>query len=315
MAESELYDALGVSRAATADEIRSAYRKLARELHPDLNPGDAAAEERFKKTAFAYDVLSDPDKRARYDEFGRPGLQPGFDPEKTRAYMRFQRDGARNPFAGNFPGGLGANFRIEDLFGDFAGFDRATRGGRRGGPRRGRDLETELEVDLLDAALGREVRFAAPGRAPLRVQLPPGAQEGIRIRLAGQGEAGSGRGSTGDLYLVLRIRPHPFFRRRGDDLELELPTTLPELILGAEVQVPTPDGVATLRIPPGSQPSQRLRMRSLGARQRDGRGRGHLLVRLSPVLPESGAELDAVARQLEALYAGRDVRAALRDPS
>lgn len=309
MAEKDLYADLGVSRGASADEIRSAYRKLAREHHPDVNPNNPAAEERFKEVSFAYDVLSDEDKRARYDEFGMQGLEPGFDPEQARAYQRWQEGARRSPFSGTFH----SEVDLDDLLSGMGGFGPFQRGEWRSAPLRGRDLVSEVSVDLLDAALGREVRFSVAGRDSLRVRIPPGARDGTRVRLAGQGEPGVEGGPAGDLYLTLKIRPHPVFRRTGDDLELELPVTLPELIRGAQVEVPTPDGRAQLRIPPGSRPGQRLRLRDKGALRRDGRTRGHLLAVLVPVLPEGdSAELETIARDLEPLYAGQDVRAALR---
>ncbi len=308
MDEKDLYAVLGVARDASADDIRSAYRKLARQYHPDVNPNDPSAEERFKQVSFAYDVLSDEEKKARFDEFGLPGLEPGFDPEKARAYQRWQQGARRSPFSDAFH----TDIDLDDLLGGAGGFGPFARGEWRTAPLRGRDLVSELEVDLLDAVLAREVRVALVGRDPLRVRVPPGARDGTRIRLAGQGEPGAGGGPAGDLYLMVRVRSHPLFRRRGDDLELDVPVTIPELIRGASIEVPTPDGRAQVQVPAGSRPGQRLRLRDKGAVRRDG-GRGHLLAVLVPVFPEAEAEkLEAVARELEPLYAGRDVRAALR---
>lgn len=325
-AATDLYAVLGVPRDATEDQIRSAYRKLARRYHPDVNPNDKAAEERFKQISFAYDVLSDREKRARYDEFGIQGLEPGFDPEQARAFRRWAEGRRRSPMSESF----GEEIDLEELlsrlgglggFGGFGGFG-GPGAGEAGGfargfrvPLRGRDLHAEVQVDLVDVVLAREVRLAPAGRSPLRVRIPPGADDGTRVRLAGQGEPGASGAPAGDLYLTLRVRPHPFFRRDGDHLSLDLPVTVPELVLGASVEVPTPEGSATVRIPAHSRPGQRLRLRGKGATRRDG-SRGDLYVRLVAELPEGrDAELEELAKRMEPLYAGQDVRARLRGGS
>jgi curved DNA-binding protein len=309
MDEKDLYGALGVARDAGEDEIRKAYRRLARQYHPDVNPNDQKAEERFKEISFAYDVLSDPEKRARYDEFGAQGLQPGFDPEQARAYKRWSEGARRSPSHEAF----GEEIDLDELFGRLGGLGGL--GGRewRRAPRRGRDAHAEVAVDLLDAVLGREVRLEVPGRGTLRVRIPAGAEDGTRVRLAGQGEPGAEGAPPGDLYLNLRVRPHPFFRREGDDLALDLPVTLPELALGASIEVPTPDGVATVKVPPHARPGQRLRLRGKGAGRRGTSERGDLYLRLVVDLPEGrDAELEEIAKRMEPLYAGRDPRAALK---
>jgi curved DNA-binding protein len=315
MEEKDLYAALGVSRTASDDEIRKAYRRLARRHHPDVNPGDKKAEDRFKEISFAYDVLSDPEKRTRYDEFGMQGLQPGFDPEQARAFRRWQEGASRSPGRESFEA-FGEEVDLDELLsrlGGLGGLGGFERGGFRGGALRGRDAHAEVEVDFLDAALGREVRVEIAGRGTLRVRVPPGAGEGTRVRLAGQGEPGPGNGPAGDLYLRLRVRPHPFFRREGDDLSLDLPVTVPELVLGAEVPVPTPEGTASVRIPPHARPGQRLRLRGKGAARRAAGGRGDLYVRLVAELPEGrDGELEEIAKRMEPLYAGRDPRERLR---
>jgi len=307
MAEQDLYAALGVSRQAGEDEIRKAYRKLARQHHPDVNPNDKKAEERFKEISYAYDVLSDPEKRARYDEFGTQGLAPGFDPEQARAYRRWSEGARRSPVHEEFAEGID----LEDLLSRLGGAGRFAGGEWRSMPLRGRDAHAEIEVELRDAALGGEMRVQVEGRA-LRVKVPPGANDGTRIRLAGQGEPGLEDGEHGDLYLTLRVRPHPLFRREGDDLALDLPVSIPELVLGAEVEVPTLEGSATTRIPPHSKAGQRLRLRGMGVAKGKG-ARGDLYARLVPELPDPQTpELDELAKRMEALYAGRDVRARLR---
>jgi curved DNA-binding protein len=318
VAEPDLYQTLGVARGASEEEIRKAYRKLARKFHPDVNPNNKQAEERFKRVSFAYDVLSDPNKRKLYDEFGHSGLSQGFDPEQARAYARWSEGARRSPFSESFQEqgfeGFDAE-SLEDLLGGLFGRAGAGRPGRA--VRRGTDAEAEVEVDFLDAVRGGEVRVsvhkAEPGggaaERTLRIRIPPGTDEGSRIRLAGQGGPGD---PPGDLYLRLRVRPHPFFRREGADLSLDLPVTLPELIRGASVEVPTPDGPVSMTIPPRSQNGRKLRLRGKGA-TRAGGGRGDLLVRLAVRLPEAdGERLEEVAREIEPLYGDANVRAELR---
>lgn len=311
MEEQDLYATLGVDRKADENAIRTAYRRLARQYHPDVNPNDPKAEERFKQISFAYDVLSDPEKRARYDEFGLAGLQPGFDPEQARAYKRWTEGARRSPRFETFS----EEIDLDELFDRLGGLGGL--GGMGGAwrrvPRRGRDVHAEVTVDFLDAVLGRDVRLEVAGRGALRVRIPPGADEGTRVRLAGQGEPGSEGAPPGDLYLTLHVRPHPFFRREGDDLTLDLPVTVPELVLGASIEVPTPEGVATVRVPPHSRPGQRLRLRGKGAARRGGDGRGDLYLRLVAELPEGrDDELVELAKRMEPLYAGRDPRAGLK---
>jgi DnaJ-class molecular chaperone len=312
MTEEDLYALLGVAKGAADDEVRTAYRKLARKHHPDVNPGDKQAEDRFKEISFAYDVLSDPEKRARYDEFGRQGLEAGFDPEQARAFHRWSEGARRSPYHDHDLQG-DADFDLEELLSRLrgpGGFEGA--GAFRSVPRRGRDAQAEIAIDFLDAVLAREVAVEIEGRGRLRVRVPGGAEGGTRVRLAGQGEPGVQNGPPGDLLLTLRVRSHPFFRRDGDDLLLDVPVTVPELVLGANALVPTPDGSVSVRVPPHSRPGARLRLRGKGAATRAG-GRGDLLLRLEVALPEDGGErLEEVAKSMEPLYAGRDVRAKLR---
>jgi len=308
--EKDLYGLLGVARAASPEEIRKAYRKLARKYHPDVNPNDKKAEERFKEVSLAYEVLSDAEKRARYDEFGMQGLAQGFDPEQARAYARWSQGAQRSPFHETFTSD--ADIDLEDLLGGmFGGGARRTRG-----PRRGGDAEGEIEIDFLDAVRGGEVRVEVAGRGTLRVKIPPGADEGTKIRLAGQGDPGARGGAAGDLYLRLRVRPHAFFKREGSDLSLDLPVTVPELVLGASIEVPTPDGPVTMKVPARSQNGRRLRLRGKGAPKLGASERGDLYVRLVAELPEvEDPKLEAIAKELEPLYRGRDPRARLRGTS
>ena len=200
---------------------------------------------------------------------------------------------------------------MEDLIGGLFGGARRPRG-----PARGADAEGEIAVDLLDAVRGGEVRVQVAGRGALRVKIPAGADEGTRIRLAGQGDAGALGGPAGDLYLTLRVRPHPFFERRGSDLSLDLPVTLPELVLGGSIEVPTPDGPVTMKIPPASASGRVLRLRGTGEPKLGGGERGDLYVKLVAELPDpSDPRLEAIARELAPLYEGRDVRSKLRGRS
>jgi molecular chaperone DnaJ len=333
------YETLGVPKNASADEIRKAYRKLAREYHPDRNPGDSSAEERFKEVQTAYDLLSDPEKRQAYDRFGAAGAR-------------------------GFPGGAGAdmgNVRFEefdlgslgDLFGGMFG------GGRRGAasarrPIRGEDLEAHVRISFEDSLRGAQVRVpveaetvcsvclgtgAEPGTAPVAcpecggrgvvsdaqglfafsqtcprcqgngtiiekpckrchgsgrertrkhysVKIPAGAKRGTRVRLKGKGEPGRNGGPPGDLFVVVEVDPSALFERRGSDLVLEVPVTYAEAALGASVQIPTPDGPVSLKIPEGTESGKLLRVKGRGAPHIKGNGRGDLLARVKVSVPK-----------------------------
>ena len=327
------YEVLGVAKTATGDEIKKAYRKLARRLHPDRNPDDAQAEERFKEVQAAYDVLSDSEKRKAYDAFGDAGSR-------------------------GFPGGQGG-IRFEefdlgnlsDLFGMFGG------GARRGAtrrPTRGSDLEAHVRISFEDSLKGVQVRVpveaetacsvchgtgAEPGSAPVTcpqcqgrgvvsesqglfafsqpcprcqgngtivekpcgacrgtgrertmkrysVKIPAGARSGTRIRLKGKGEAGRNGGPDGDLYVMVDVEPSPLFERRGADLVLDVPVTYAEAALGASVQIPTPEGPVSLKIPAGTDSGKLLRVKGRGAPHMKGNGRGDLLARVKVTVPK-----------------------------
>ena len=316
----DYYDVLGVKRGASDNEIKQAYRKLARKFHPDLNPGDKVAEEKFKELQEAYDVLSDPENRKLYDQYG----------ENWRAVKAGAGapppgwEGAQRSARGAGPRAAGFDFGDFD-FGSFrsegaGGFDifeemfgGAGRGrGRRSG--RGADIEAELELSLEEAHRGGrrtlEMQMAEPcptcGGTGLKdgkpcetcggsgqvlrpktieVNIPPGVRDGSTIRLAGQGGTGSNGSEPGDLYLHVRLRPHPVFMVKGDDLEVELPIAPWEAVLGARVEAPTIDGKVELKIPPGANSGQRLRLRNQGLNKRKG-GRGDEYVRLKIVVPK-----------------------------
>jgi molecular chaperone DnaJ len=324
MSDRDYYDVLGVGRDADTTAIKKAYRRLAVENHPDKNPGDKAAEERFKEAAEAYAVLSDPDKRERYDRFGKAGL------------------GAQ-PFGG-FDQEIFADFG--DVLGDIFGFGGMFGGGRRRGRGTpGRDLLYDLEIDFVEAVRGLsteirvprlepceacEGRGAAPGdvttcttcggrgqvafqqgfftvartcgscrgagrkirkacatcrgegrvraERTITVRIPAGVDEGMRLRLAGEGEAGTGGGAAGDLYVVLHVRPHEHFRRVEHDLVVELPVSFSQAALGARLRVPTLDGEEEIQVPAGTQSGTEIRLRGQGAPDVGGRGRGDEVV-------------------------------------
>jgi molecular chaperone DnaJ len=328
------YDTLGVERKATDDQIKKAYRKLARQYHPDRNPGDSAAEERFKDIQEAYSILSDPEKRRQFDAGGGVFGSGGFDP---------------GSFRGNF-GGFGDI--LSDLFG---GGGAPGRGAGRPGPERGRDLETEVHVSFDQAMRGAQVSVTVPMQAPCktcggsgakpgtnptvcsrchgrgieaqgqglfsisqpcrvcggtgtqiedacptcggqgrtrqvkryRANIPAGVREGSRVRLAGKGEPGRRGGPPGDLYVVTRVGPSPVFRRRGDDLEVDVPITIVEAIRGATLEVPTLSGTKRIRVPAGTQHGTIQRLRGEGPSKLSGRGRGDIRYRLQIDVPRS----------------------------
>jgi DnaJ-class molecular chaperone len=302
---------LGVARDADADTIKKAYRKLARRHHPDVNPGDQAAEDKFKAISEAYDVLSDPVKRRNYDEFGEISLQGGFDADQARRAReafgaRFGGAGG-GPESGGFGGGEPFEFGdLDDLLGRF-GFGGRGASGRAAGLR-GSDLEAVLELDFLEAATGGEKRLSLQlagedGRLhtqTLAVRIPPGVGDGGRIRLRGRGAPGRGGGPAGDLWATVRVRPHPVFRREGRDVIVDVPVTIVEAIRGAKIEVPTLEGRATLTVPPGTDSGQKLRLRGKGIPDPSGGAPGDLYVviqiRVPKKLDASGlAHVDALA--------------------
>jgi molecular chaperone DnaJ len=343
------YETLGVAKNASADEIRKAYRTLAREYHPDRNPGDNGAEERFKEVQAAYDVLSDPEKRQAYDRFGAAGARgfPGGGAGPDMGGARFEEFDLGN---------------LGDLFGGMFG------GGRRGAnarrPERGEDLEARVRISFEDSLEGVQVRVpveaetvcsvclgtgAEPGTAPVvcpdcggrgvvsdaqglfafsqtcprcqgngaivekpckrcrgsgrertrkhySVRIPAGAKTGTRVRLKGKGEPGRNGGPTGDLFVVVEVEPSPLFERRGSDLVLDVPVTYAEAVLGASVEIPTPEGPVSLKIPSGTESGKLLRVKGRGAPQLKGNGRGDLLARVKVTVPKklSKAEKEAL---------------------
>lgn len=279
--ERSLYEILGMARGASAEDLKKAYRKLARKHHPDVNPGDPDAESRFKEISAAWEVLGDPEKRALYDEFGEDATRAGFDPEKARAYKQWQQ---RADWHGSDPY---AGVDLDDML-------RGFRAGRRG-PRRGADLQADLRVDFRTAALGGErVLNLGDGRS-LTVRIPPGVMDGEAIRLRGKGRPGSAGAPAGDLRMVVHVDPDPHFRREGLDLHLDLPVTVSEAIRGASLVVPTLAGRVTVTVPPASQSGMTLRLRGKGISRLD-RKPGDLYLHLAVHVPDSAPDeaLDAL---------------------
>ena len=270
------YDILGVTRTASPDDVQKAYRRLAKKLHPDLNPGNKAAEENFKEVATAYDLLSVPGKRRRFDsgEIDAAGTER----PRDRYYKDFTGESAAGSPYDNAAG-----------FADFAQADdflaellrRQTQQARRAP---GSDLHFRLPVDLLDAVNGATRRITLPDGGTIDVAIPPGVREGTVIRLRGKGSPSRGEGAAGDVLIELTIRPHRFFVLDGDDIRLELPVTLKEAVLGGKVKVPTTTGAVMMSIPKGSSTGTVLRLKGKGAPRKSG-GHGDELVVLKLVLP------------------------------
>ena len=269
----DYYEVLGVPRDASQDDVRRAYRKLARRYHPDLNQ-ESDAEERFKEVSEAYEVLSDPEKRERYDSLGsrwRSGEAADF--EDLFAQQGFGGGDVRVEFGD----GAFSEF-FERLFGDRAATAST-------GPLRGRDHEAVLELSLEEALAGGRRRLSLDDGRSFEVNIPPEVREGQRIRVGGQGSSGGDGGPPGDLYLRVRLRPHPRFRREGDDVYVDLPVAPWEAALGATVPVQTLTETARVRVPAGSSSGRRLRLRGRGLPKRGG-GRGDLYAAVQIVVPK-----------------------------
>ncbi|HYP87754.1 MAG TPA: J domain-containing protein [Polyangiaceae bacterium] len=308
----DLYKELGVEKGASADEIKKVYKKLAGKLHPDRNPGDQKVEARFKAVNRAYQVLSDPEKRRLYDEFGEESLREGFNAAATRAYRNAaQAAGARRARGGgiNFEdfshvgGGGGGGFG--DMLGDL--FSGGGRGPRRNAPIKGSDVASEVAIDFVSAIRGAELRLRLQdGGEEVTVRVPPGAGDGDKVRVAGHGAPSPMGGPPGDLVITVRVNPHPAFERDGLDLYLNLPITVGEAHRGAKVRVPTPDGAVTLSVPKHAQSGQEMRLKGKGVK-RAGK-QGDLYVRFLVKLPARDSEaIDLAVEALESAMTG-DVR-------
>jgi molecular chaperone DnaJ len=375
MAGKDLYAALGVKRDATAAEIKKAYRKLARKHHPDVNPGNKEAEEKFKQFSEAYEVLSDAEKRKIYDEFGEEGLRSGFDAEQARQYRQWQQSGGFGRTASGpgysaeyFTDQSGSRYSgFEDIFSDLFGAGAAAKG-----PSKGRDIESQLEIEFLTAIKGGTTRItlqkpkecprcagigristgpdsvcktcrgtgqtrvaqgpinfsqacpdcggtgrrgemcpecrgagSVPSAETIDVNIPAGVDEGSRVRLAGKGEPGRAGRPPGDLFIIMRVRPHPIFKRDGDALHLDLPVTIGEAMNGAEVTVPTPTGPVELKIPAGTRSGRRLRLKGKGVPNLKTKAPGDMFVTVHVQIPDThDAEAREAASSLDRFYEG-----------
>lgn len=325
----DYYEILGIPRDADEKTIRAAYRRLARKYHPDVNPGDKDAEARFKEVNEANEVLSDPEKRKKYDELGarwkeydawqraQPGAGATGQPFDWSGFGGGSRGGTRYQYYTTSPEDL------RDLFGDerpFSDFFETLFGEtrRRAQPRRGRDVEAEVEIDLPEVVTGATrlitLPSAAGGTRRLEAKIPPGVETGTRVRLAGQGEPGPQNAPSGDLYLVVRVRPHAQFERDGANLRSRAEAPFTTLVLGGELEVSTPTGRAALRIPAGTSDGQTFRLRGQGLpHENRPQQRGDLVVEVHARLP---GQIDAERRRLfeelarlEEVDAGSGVRA------
>jgi DnaJ-class molecular chaperone len=285
------YKTLGVEKTASAEQIRAAYRKLAKKHHPDLNPGNKAAEEAFKKVSAANDLLSDPEKRGRYDrgEIDATGAER----ERPRTYRNYAESGRGERYAhagAGFGGGF-ADEGFEDLFANI--FEQ--RGGR-GGPARGQDARYVLPAAFLDAVNGATSRLTLPDGQTLDVKIPPGTQEGDVLRLRGRGQPGSNGGPAGDALIEINITPHPFYRREGQDIFLDLPVSLSEVVLGAKVTVPTPRGPVAMTLKPHTDGGTELRLRGRGVPAHGKLPAGDLYVKLRMVIGPQDEKLESFLR-------------------
>ncbi len=282
------YALLGVPKNASEDDIRRAFRKLAKELHPDLNPGDRAAVERFKKVSAAYELLGDAEKRKRYD---RGEIDASGEPRYT--YQQQGAGAAGGPFGwrGTRPGGPSPDMEeagFSDIFSEIFGGARGARGGRTGGSIRGSDVRYTLEIDFMEAVTGARKRVTMPEGGMLDLTVPEGVTDGQVLRLKGKGGPGFRGGEPGDALVEIKVRPHPQFKRVGDDITLELPISLDEAVLGAKVEVPTISGRVQLTIPKGTSSERVFRLRGKGVKNvTAGGATGDQLVTVRIVLPDT----------------------------
>lgn len=298
------YSILGVARGANEKDIKSAYRKLAKELHPDRNKDNPKAAERFSEVTRAYDLLSDKDKRARFDRgeididgnptMGFGGMGGGFGGD----HRGFRADG--------FEGGIDLGDIFDGLFGGRGGMGGGMGGGQRRGPApRGANVQYRLRVSLTDAATQAPQRITLSDGKTIDLKLPAGVEDGTQMRLAGKGE--SGPGGNGDAIVVIELQPHAFFRRDGDNLRLDLPISLDEAVNGAKVKVPTAEGAVMLTVAPGTSSGKTLRLKGKGFTRKDGT-RGDQLVTIEVQLPEGDEDL---VKRLQGWRDTRDLRARL----
>jgi curved DNA-binding protein len=296
MPQRDYYEVLGVPRSAKPEQIKQAYRKLAKQYHPDRNPNDKAAEARFKEIQAAYDVLGDPEKRKQYDQFGEAGVAAGAPgagwrsagPGGSRVYTWKAGSGPDIPiedlddlftiFAGR---GTGRARRGEDAFQDF--FGRARGAGPATRPQAGQDMEHHVTLAFDQAINGTRLELAMSDTGSrVEVRIPPGIKDGQRVRVRGKGAPGPSGGPPGDLYIICRVQPHSYFRREGNDIYLDLPLSLTEAALGTRVEIPTLEGKTVLTVPPATPSGTRLRLRGKGVKTGNHRGDQYVVTRIVP---------------------------------
>ncbi|MGD2127621.1 MAG: molecular chaperone DnaJ [Desulfobacteraceae bacterium] len=375
----DFYEILGVKKDASQDEIKKAYRKLARKWHPDINPGNKEGEEKFKEVSRAYECLRDKEKRKLYDEFGEEGLQAGFDAEKAREYKKWRAYQQESWGTGTGGQPFGRYTSYEDVFGDLFGFGREEAGFRTTAPIKGRDIEHEMTIDLISGLRGFETELSMQkvkacsdcqgsgtdpkstmstcstcggsgrldvaqgpmqftkscprcrghgqvgkpcrtcggsgqvlGTERIKVVIPQGVREGSKVRVAGKGEPGLNGGGPGDLYLIIHLKPHPVLRREGDNLYMDVPVTVREAMAGSTIKIPTFDGEVNLKVPPGSQSGQMLKLRGKGAVNPKTKQKGDLMVKLIVKVPKTDdKEILEAVQKMDGLYK-ESVRKGLR---
>ena len=286
------YKTLGVARDASAEDIRIAYRKLAKQHHPDLNPGNAEAVERFKTISAANDLLSDPEKRGQFD---RGEIDAAGQPQAPRSTYRDYAETSAGRRYGQ-SGRQSANWNHEDFSDIFGSMFRGEGEGFGTAPRRGSDELYTLTTDFLATVNGATQRLTLPSGRVLDVKIPAGTAEGDVLRLAGQGSAGWNGGPPGDAMIEIHVTPHPHFKRDGRDIRLELPITISEAVLGAQISAPTPAGPVRLRVPPHSDSGSVLRLRGRGLPAHGRQPAGDLYVKLRIVIGKPDAALEAFLR-------------------
>jgi curved DNA-binding protein len=282
MANTDYYKALGVAKSSSPDEIKKAFRKLAVKYHPDRNPDNKAAEDKFKEINEAYAVLSDPKKKEEYDTYGSSGFHKQYSQEDifrgfdfSNAYKDMGAGGGEDIFSRLFGGGFGRG---------------GGRGGFRAGPQRGGDLEMEVEIGFRDAAQGAEkqIAFRRNGqREELKIKIPAGVDNGSKIRLAGKGGQGEGGGPDGDLFLTMRVLPDQVFSREGGDLFVDRPIPFSAACLGTTIDVPTLEGDKRIKVPAGIQPGTKIRLKGCGLKPLGSNAKGDLFVKISVHVPET----------------------------